>query len=228
MEVTSVDIFGITILEPSATATDIVVSAVCLYAFLKLKKVNRDDKAFRYFNYFFLTMSIATLFGGLFGHAFFNNNYLLKLPGWITSMFSISLLERASIKHAKSWMPPKIAKIYEIANIVELLVVMTITFISLDFFYVEIHSGFGMLAVILPVQGYVFLKTRNKGSGQFLTGVGIMIVSAIIFMNKISIHAWFDHLAISHTLMAIAAFIFYLATYNVQSDETYQNKLKTT
>ena len=222
MELTSIEIFGVTVLEPSATATDLVVSAVCLYAFIKLKKVNRKDKAFKYFNYFFLTMSIATLFGGLFGHAFFNNNFLLKLPGWITSMFSISLLERASIKHAKSWMPKKIAKIYEIANIVELFVVMTITFVSLDFFYVEIHSGFGMLAVILPVQGYVFLKTRNKGSGLFLTGVGIMIISAIIFMNKIAIHAWFDHLAISHTLMAIAAYVFYKATYNVKSYETFK------
>ena len=54
MEVTSIVIFGIKILEPAASITDLIVSAVCFYAYIKLKKLNRSDKAFIYFNYFFL------------------------------------------------------------------------------------------------------------------------------------------------------------------------------
>lgn len=217
-DITSVNLFGIRVEEPSATLTDLVVSVVCFYAFFKLRKINRNDLAFTYFNLFFLTMAFATTFGGLLGHAFlYAVDFAWKLPGWITSMFSISLLERASIKHAKKFLHPTLAKTYEIANVIELFVVMGITFYTLDFFFVEFHSGFGLLAVISPIQLYVFWKTKNKGSLLFLIGVGIAIISAIIFMNKITIHAWFDHLALSHLLMAAAAYLFYLASLKVES-----------
>lgn len=216
MEKSSIEILGLTILEPAGTLTDLAVSAVCFYAFYKLKKEKRKDFSFRYFNYFFLTMGIATLFGGLIGHAFmYAFSFAWKLPGWLTSMVSISLLERASIKHAKDKLHPKVARTYEVVNIVELIIFMTLTFATLDFFFVEIHSGFGLNAVILPIQLYVYIKTRNKASKLFLLGIGLTMISAFFFMNKISLNFWIDYLAISHFFMAIAAYIFYRACYNV-------------
>ena len=164
-------------------------------------------------------MGIATFFGGVFGHAFlYAFGFVWKLPGWITSMFSIALLERASIKHSKKFLNPIIEKSYGIANIVELLIVMTITFVSLDFFWVEMHSGFGLLGVILPVQLYIYIKTKNKGSKLFLVGVGFAVVSAIIFKNQLSPHKWFDHIALSHLIMAGGIFMFYKATYFIKSE----------
>lgn len=217
MDVSSIEILGITVLEPAATISDLVVSAVCFYAFYKLKKLNRKDYSFKYFNYFFLSMGIATLFGGLIGHAFiYAFDFAWKLPGWLTSMVSISLLERASIKHAKNRLKPKIAKTYEIINIVELLVVMAITFTTLDFFYVEIHSGFGLNVIILPIQLYIYVKTKDEASKLFLIGIGTTIVSAFFFKTQISLNYWIDYLAISHTFMAIAAYIFYRACLKIR------------
>ncbi len=222
MHILNISILGIPINEPYATLTDLLVTVVCLWAFFKLRKEKRNDLAFKYFNWFFLTMAIATFFGGILGHAFINEiNFAWKLPGWITSMLSISLLERASIKHAKKYLPPKIAKFYEIANIVELLVVMIITFSTLDFFWVEMHSGFGLLAVILPVQLFTFIKTKNKGSLRFLIGVGIAIISALFFMNEISYNEEINYLAISHFFMAIGSYVFYLAAKKVISEDDF-------
>ncbi len=220
-------ISGIKINEPFATFTDLLVTIVCLWAFFKLKQQKRNDLAFKYFNFFFLTMAIATFFGGILGHAFINEiNFAWKLPGWLTSMFSVSLLERASIKHAKKYLHPKIAKIYEYTNIIELLTIATITFSTLDFFWVEIHSGFGLLVVILPVQLYTWLKTKNKGSLLFLSGVAISLISAFFFMNKLSLNNVINYLAISHFFMAIGSFVFYKAAKKVVSDDFFKRKLK--
>ncbi len=216
-------IYGIKINEPLATATDLLVTTVCLWAFFKLRRSSRTDLAYKYFNFFFLTMAIATFFGGILGHAFINEiNFAWKLPGWLTSMFSISLLERASIKHAKKYLHPSVAKFYEIINIIELLVVMIITFSTLDFFWVEMHSGFGLLAVILPVQLFTFIKTKDKGSFLFLFGVGVALISAVFFMNKISYNESINYLAFSHFFMAIGSYIFYLASQKVISDDNFK------
>lgn len=224
MEEYSIIIYGIRITEPLGTLTDLGVTAMCLYAFIKLKKLNRNDLAFKFFNYFFLTMAIATFFGGILGHAFIHAiHFAWKLPGWLTSMLSISLLERASIKHAKKYLHPTIAKIYEIANIAELLIVMTITFSTMDFFWVEMHSGFGLLAVILPVQLWTFIKTKDKGSLLFLIGVGVALISAFFFMNEISYNEIISYLAISHFFMIIGSYMFYLAAKKVISDDTFAN-----
>lgn len=218
----SILIWGVRITEPLGTLTDLMVTGMCLYAFVKLMRLKRSDLAFKYFNWFFLTMAIATFFGGILGHAFIHAlDFVWKLPGWITSMFSIALLERASIKHAKKYLNPSIAKFYEIANIAELLIVMTITFTTLDFFWVEMHTGFGMLAIITPVQLYTYFKTKNKGSLLFLSGVAVAMVSAYFFMNEISLNKVVNYMAISHFFMAVASYVFYLAAQKVISDDQF-------
>jgi hypothetical protein len=218
MEGYSIVIYGIRITEPLGTLTDLMVTGMCLWAFLKLLKLKRTDLAFKYFNWFFLTMAIATFFGGILGHAFIHAiNFAWKLPGWLTSMFSIALLERASIKHAKKYLHPYVAKFYEIANIVELIAAMCITFTTLDFFWVEMHTGFGMLAVITPVQLYTFIRTKDKGSFMFLAAVSVALISAYFFMNKISYNEAINYMAISHFFMAIASYVFYLAAKKVIS-----------
>jgi len=220
MEEYSILIYGIKITEPLGTLTDLMVTGICLFAFFRLRREKRNDLAFKFFNYFFLTMAIATFFGGILGHAFIHAiHFAWKLPGWLTSMLSISLLERASIKHAKKYLHPRIAKFYEIANIIELVVVMVITFSTMDFFWVEMHSGFGLLAVILPVQLWTFIKTRNKGSLLFLLGVGVALISAFFFMNKISYNEVVSYLAISHFFMAIGSYVFFLAARKVISED---------
>ena len=92
---------------------------------------------------------------------------------------------------------------------------MVSTMITLHFAWVEFHSGYGLLAIVAPFHLWVFSKTRDRGSVFILLAVALASVAALFYMNKVSIHTWFNYLHISHTVMAIAAFVFYLGALNL-------------
>ncbi len=206
----SVEFFGLRIDEPVTTATDLVVSAVCFFAFYHLHKTPVKNKVHWNLKYYFLSMGFATLFGGLIGHGFlYLFPFIWKLPGWLTSMFSIALLERASIMYARPLIKPNVGKFFTWMNLVELATFVAITFTTLNFFFVEVHSAYGLLVVVTGFNLFVYWKTKNVASKLFLVAVGISSISALVFMNKIGFCAWFNHYDISHLLMALSAFIFY-------------------
>ncbi|NBP69638.1 MAG: hypothetical protein EBU52_12920 [Cytophagia bacterium] len=209
---------GLRIDEPVTTLTDLLVSAVCFYAWYKLGKLAAGSKSLLYFRYYFLLMAVATLLGGLVGHAFlYALSFSWKLPGWIVSMFSVALIERSAIDYAKTYVPEKVGKFFLRLNVIELLVIMSITLYTLNFKWVEFHSGYGLLAIVFPFHAYVYYKTKDKGSRTIIFAVAIASIAALIFMNKIALHTWFNHLDISHTLMAIAAYIFYKGALKLYS-----------
>jgi len=221
MAETSIEIFGLLILEPVTSLTDLMVSAVCFFAFTKLIRLNRPEIQFKLINWFFLTMGLATLIGGLIGHAFlYAFSFEWKLPGWLMSMLSISLLERASIEYAKPLLPKKLRIFMDWANIIELLTFMVLTFSTLNFFFVEVHSAFGLLVINTPLHLYVFYKTRSEGSKYMIIAISFAMMSALIFMNEISLHKWFNYLDISHVLMTFGAWFFYQAAKRFHKNPT--------
>jgi len=235
LEQPSIEIWGLLINEPVTVATDLLVSAVCIYAFFKIIRIPHRGKLKTYLLWYFFLMAVATMFGGLIGHAFlwhFNtswenpewiNNiidqtdflemnqpaYAWKLPGWIASMLSIMFVERAAIEQVRSIVNPAIGKTFRTINIIELLTFMAITLATLNFRYVEIHSGYGLMFVVLSLQGYAYLRTKNEGSKLFLIGVAFAAIAALFYMNEVGISKWFNHVDISHTIMAVAAYFFY-------------------
>ena len=153
----SIFIQNIRIDEPVTTLTDLMVSAVCFYAFFKLNKIPLHNKVHLYLRYYFLSMGIATAIGGIVGHGFlylfdtqwhspeslvnfigkiFGKDLLKdvanpwKLPGWLTSMFSIALVERAAIEYARPLIKNKVGKFFAWLNVIELIIFVTITFIT--------------------------------------------------------------------------------------------------
>jgi len=237
--------FGLRIDEPVTTLTDLIVSLVCFYAFFKLNKVDVKNRVHLYLKYYFLSMGIATAIGGIVGHGFlyafkaqwespegfiniigriFGDELLKdvanpwKLPGWLTSMFSIALVERASIEYARPLINPKVGTFFAWLNIIELLTFVTITFVTLNFFFVEVHSAYGLLIVVLGFNFTVFLKTKKKGSKLFLIAVGFSAIGALFFMNKWGFSPWFNHYDISHLFMTCSAFYFYLGSKEILND----------
>jgi hypothetical protein len=210
---TSIDLWGIRIDEPVTAATDLVVSAVCFIIFYRLQKAALPGKTQLFLKYYFLLMGTATFFGGVVGHGFlYLFGFAWKLPGWIISMLSVALIERASIGHAQPFLKPNVGKFFLVLNIVELVTVMTVTIVTLNFRWVEFHSGYGLLAIVLPFHLFVYYKTKDRGSLIFIGAVLVASVAALIFMNRISLHMWFNHLDISHVFMAVAACVFYRGT----------------
>lgn len=216
LEQPAIEILGLQINEPVTTLTDLVVSAVCFFAFYRLVKIPLKNKIHLYLKYYFLTMGLATAIGGLIGHGFF---YLFsfgwKLPGWLTSMFSIALVERAAIEYARPLIDNKLGIFFKWLNIIELTVFVIITFSTLNFFFVEVHSAYGLLVVVTGFNFLVFKKTRSKGSKLHLIGVGFSAISALIYMNEWGISKWFNHYDISHMFMAVAAYFFYIGAMEI-------------
>jgi hypothetical protein len=201
---------GLRIDEPVTAATDLLVSAVCFFAFSDLTREKLPGKTQLYFRFYFLLMAFATFFGGVIGHAFlYALSFPWKLPGWILSMLSVALIERSSIERARPLIDPRVARFFLILNIIELLTVMTITMTTLDFKWVEFHSGYGLLGVVLPFHLYTWYKTRDRGSFVIMMAVAIASCAALIFMNKISPHTWFNYLDFSHVIMALGAYVFF-------------------
>ena len=215
-EITTINLLGIRIDEPIVTLTDLLVSVLCFIYAYKIHKSRKTEKTFLYFKIYFFTMGIATFLGGIIGHAFlYAFSFYWKLPGWLMSMISIMFVERAAIEHTRIWLKPNIVRILSVINILEFITFFTLTIISLDFFFVEFHSGYGLMFVVLSLEGFLFLKTKNTAGKYLLTGVGFAALAALFFIFKISPHFWFDYLCVSHVLMAIAATFFYLGTTRI-------------
>ena len=221
-DINIVHLWGIRIDEPVVTATDLLVSFLCfLYAY-KIHQSGKTEKTFLYFKIYFFTMGIATFLGGVIGHAFlylFDNFhgelFYWKLPGWIMSMISIMFVERAAIEHTRIYLNKSLVNSFKVVNIIEFLIFLTLTITTLNFFFVEFHSGYGLMFVVLSLEGYLFYKTKNEAGKYILTGIGFAAIAALIFMNEISFHQWFNYISASHVLMAIAATFFYLGAIRI-------------
>lgn len=224
-EITTIKLFGIRIDEPIVTLTDLLVSVLCFVFAYKIHQSGKKERTFIYFKIYFLTMGIATLLGGIIGHAFlYAFSFYWKLPGWIMSMISIMFLERAVIEHTRIYLKTSVVKVLGVINILEFITFLTLTIITLDFFFVEFHSGYGLMFVVLSLEGFLFLKTKNQAGKYMLAGVGFAALAALFFMTKISPHRWFDYLCVSHVLMAIAATFFYFGTVRIDMSVTQKNQ----
>lgn len=223
-EINTLYIYGIRIDEPIVTITDLLVSVLCFIYAWKLHKSGKKEKTFLFFKNYFFFMGLATLFGGLIGHAFlYAFSFYWKLPGWIISMISIMFVERATIEHTRIWLKKSVVNFLGIINIIEFLTFLTLTITSLNFFFVEFHSGYGLMFVVLSLEGFLYLKTKNRASKYILIGVGFAALAALFFMNKISPHQWFNYLSVSHVLMAIAATFFYLGAIKIDMSGIQKN-----
>ncbi len=206
----SIEIFDVLIMEPVVTLTDLLVTGVCIFAYVRLKKLDRPGRSQMFFRMYFLIMALATALGGITGHAF---QYTLglewKLPGWLISMLAISALERGMIAFLTPIVSDGVRKFLEVANVVELLAFAILSFVTLNFLYVKIHSAYGLGAVVFPLCFYAFWKTGNEGARIICLSVLFTSLAAFFYLSKIGISKWFNHLDISHTIMAIGAYFFY-------------------
>jgi hypothetical protein len=227
-EINSISILGLRIDEPVVTVTDLLVSFLCFIFAYKIHKTGKKEKVFLYFKIYFFIMGIATMLGGLIGHSFlYAFSFFWKLPGWITSMISIMFVERAAIEHTRIWLNDSVVKFFRVANIIEFLTFLTLSITFLDFFFVEFHSGYGLMFVVLSLEGFLFIKTKNIASKYLLAGVGFAAIAALFFMNKISLHQWFNYLAISHVFMAVAATFFYRGARRIDMSKVKKQLIST-
>ncbi len=211
--------FGLRIEEPMTALTDVLIALVCLIAYLGVRKMPQKSKVKRLLTYYFLTMGIATFLGGVLGHALqYYLGFVWKTPAWVVSMISVTLLERAQIEYVKTEISHGLGVFFGWLNVIELLVFMFISFALLNFFFVQVHAAYGLAIVVLSFSIFKYVKSKSTGSLYFIFGVIMAIIAATFYMMKWGFGPWFNHIDISHVVMAIGMWIFYLGSKKIIED----------
>jgi len=221
----SVKWFGVTILEPFTVLTNLMIAAACFYAYRNLKKKRQIiTKTQLYINYFFLLMGIATIVGGVIGHAFLYTTGLYgKIPGWYISMAGVALFERAAIDHGRPFMNKKTGQFFSVLNYLEILIFMTLSLIKLNFVFVILHAFYGLFIVVFCFETYVYLKTRNPSFKYVLMATIFGFLAILCHAFQLSINEWFNYNDVSHLEMTVAIIFYYKAALHIQ---VYQSKEK--
>ena len=217
MEQTSINVLNIRIDEPMTAFTDLIVSFVCFRSFILLQRKKEKEIFYHLYCYFMLVMGFATLYGGLVGHAFlYALSFAWKVPGWIISMLSVGLAERAAIIHARPLLKSHIGNFISTANIFEVLIMIGVAVSTLNFFFVELHATYGLLLVVSSFEVFILHRTKDKGSKTILWAVGVSALAASVHLSKISLYKWFNYLDLSHVLIAVSSYLFFLGIRKIK------------
>jgi len=219
----SILIGNIIISEPITTLTDLIITFICLFCVFRLKKEPEDIKAKSYMQFYLLFIGISTFLAGILGHSF---NHILgfewKLPGWIASIVAIGFLERAALEHSKALIPEKVYKRLKIFNIIEISTFTLTAIITMNFLTVVVQTAFVMVFIVLVLQIYTYQRTGDKGCYFMIIAIAVAALSAFTFIFKISFSKWFNHADLSHIIIAISAYFYYLSAKNMLTQRHLQ------
>jgi hypothetical protein len=207
----SIELFGIQINEPITVLTDLLITVVCFYGYSILKKTEGNPAIRKLMMLHLAFMGLATAIGGIVGHGLMHYlDFAWKTPGWLISMVSIAALERAIILYARPLINPRLGTFFIWLNLVELVTFIILSFTTLDFFYVEVHAGYGLVVVVASFATFIYAKNRDRAARTLLVGVGWSVVAAVFFTFKWGIGIWFTHFDLCHVFMAISAYFVFL------------------
>lgn len=216
-----VEWFGITILEPFTVLTNLIIAAFCFYAYygLRKKQLTQFSPVHRYISLFFLLMGIATIVGGVVGHAFlYATGMYGKIPGWYLSMAAVAFFERAAIRHGRTVLPFSIGRFFSTLNYIEILAFMFLSLYTLNFMYVILHAIYGLFVVVFCFMFYMYLKTKDHGVVNLFIATGWGIAAMFCHAFQLGINEWFNYNDVSHLAMTAAIYYYYKAAYNMQTE----------
>lgn len=225
-DATNIFVSDILIQEPVTAATDVLITTIAWVIFFRLKKLSVRNTSNLLYQYFFFMIGLATLLGGIFGHALcYRLGIGWKLPGWITSMFAIMLIERAAIMHVLPILSPTARKVLPVINILELIIMITTCVLTLNFFWVEFHAFYGLGIVVGIFESINYMRTGNKASKWILIAVGISYIAALLQLAKIDLHdPWFRAIDAAHIIMCVTSLVLYKGVKRIITSPVNQNK----
>ena len=225
LDPTDIVLFGVRIQEIDIVLTDLLWSGVNFWCFWRLSAKRHTLSApGQWFRYMFLLMGVAVLLGAILGHGFqYALGYEAKYPGWIISMWGVACFERAAILFAGERVSARLGRIMSVANIIELAVFHLLVLFSqplLDrlgvsfnaFYFVEIHAGYGLLLIALPLHSIIYRQTGAAASKFVLLGIGVAALALVVHLTEFYLHpVWFNYHDVSHVVLTGATLLYYQA-----------------
>ena len=211
---TSVEVFGIKILEPTTSLTDFITGIVCYVIFYKLHKLKVAEPAFKYLKYYFLFLGTATLLGSIFAHAFlYLVTYSWKAIGWSFAAVAMFLIETGALLNYQKAQGSKSLNFLKYLFALQLLVyfILILNPATRSFIVLNVNTTVGMLLFVLPLFVMTYLKTKSKGNKMVLQFFAVSLIPAITFNTKFTLHDYFNYHDISHVIMAFCMILLYFA-----------------
>jgi len=206
----SIEILNLRIDEPITTVTDLLFAAICFYAFFRIRRMEYDGRVKWYFKYYFLTLGLGGMTGGIFGHAFlYSLPQEWKLVSWVFTIISVALITHAVVELSKPLVKPRFTKWVGRINLLILALTVFYTLWTLAFLPVKYYSIFGLVGVVGSISYYIYLKTRKRGVAILMAAIGIGFISALVFSFEWGLSPWLNHNDISHLILSFSAFGMY-------------------
>jgi hypothetical protein len=201
---TTISISGVPIHEPMTVFTDLLIAALAIAFYFKLK--NKTDAVSRNWRYFFLLMGISTIPGSC-SHAFFavHEGWQYKslwLPMQVLNGIAIyhaqratylSVLENSAGKTKWKWS-------YVIQFFVFLIALLYIQ----KYLVTIIENAVGLIPIMI-----LHYKHKRPFATMIANGIAISFITAFINLSKLSLHAYFNFNDISHVLIMISLYVMY-------------------
>lgn len=206
MDVTSIEIFGLTVTEPFTWITNWMVAGASLYFGHKLYYARYADTQMKFWSMFFLFMGLASLTGGT-AHGFINyvgNNF--HYAAWIFTGIAVYGAQRGTLEIIRD------SKIYpglKIFVLLELIAMITSVLFFQSFESVRVNSALGLIGLVLPIQLYGYRYFGLKGSGIIALGIISNVIPALIHALRFSYNKWFNFNDLSHVVMIGCFYIIY-------------------
>ncbi len=196
--------------EPITVLTDLIVVCVCVFAFFKTS-TSTSSKSVNLYRWFLLVTGLSTLVSAIIGHAFlYAFSFNAKIFGWVTGIASVIFAQFAAISHTKSLFKPNTVNLLIILNSIEVILAFILLFYFNSFVVVEIHSAIGLIVTVSILEFVNYQHSKSELSKHMLLGIGVAVLAIVCHVLKLAISVWFNHMDLSHLIIAIAIYIMYL------------------
>jgi len=216
MQITEIELLGLTINEPFTWITNWMVAGFCFYFGHKLYHDLDKSKQKIYWALFFLLLGIASMIGGT-AHGFINYvGNTFHYIAWVFIGTSVFLAQIATLEVIRT---SKYFSSLKFMVTVELIVMVSAVAFFQSFEAVRINSAIGLLGLVLPIQVYTYKKIAVQGHGLIVLGIISLSAPAIIHAGKISYNRWFNFNDLSHIVMIGCFYLIYLGVTKLTSEE---------
>lgn len=207
MEIFTLEYQGFIISEPNMLLSNWFITVVCVACIYRLRVVIMIP-AHKDYVYFFIMNGVGAFLGGLGHFLYYYTGQPLKAFAWIFIGLATFFLQRTAIDLIGK---PASAKALKLFSAIKLILFLAALLFFQSFAIVLIDLAIGLFLIVVPIHIGHFIQTRNKGSLLTLSAIGIIVLSVIFPVFKISLHkTWFTFNDIGHVCMAASLFVIYL------------------
>jgi hypothetical protein len=194
--------------QPVTAFTDVIISALCFFFFIKLGKVTKANRSTIHWKRFFFFLSMASFVGGCSHGLFLVHDGFNYKTFWLTmqllNVISVYWAQRATITSLLMDSPNK--KILNIVYNVQLIIFSAAVFFCQNFLVVIWNSAIGLI----PIMIFHFRNVQKNENNKWIAwGIVVLFFTAFINATKISINEYFTYLDIAHVLIMINLSLIY-------------------